>query len=49
MAHAILREPGDSDFKRLKSLGVNKFENAAHPSDELEVRIWVIASGNGYD
>jgi len=47
-ARGLLRELGNSDPKRFKAFGA-RFKNVVYPGDELETRMWVVGSEDGYD
>ena len=47
-ARGLLRELGNSDPTRLKAFGA-RFKSVVYPGDELETRMWVVGSENGYD
>ncbi|CAK7207435.1 hypothetical protein SEUCBS139899_010245 [Sporothrix eucalyptigena] len=47
-AHAVLRELGNSDPTRFKSFGA-RFKNVVYPGEELETRMWILGSEDGYD
>ncbi|KAI1415021.1 HotDog domain-containing protein [Hypoxylon sp. FL1857] len=47
-AHGLLRELGGSDPTRFKSYGA-RFKSVVYPGDELETRMWIVKSEDGYD
>ncbi|KAF3026553.1 hypothetical protein E8E14_013945 [Neopestalotiopsis sp. 37M] len=47
-AHGLLRELGNSDPSRLMTYSA-RFKSVVYPGDELETRMWIVASDNGID